>query len=254
MLPVLFKVGTFPIHTWGILLMVGFLCATARGARSAQRYGAKSADIWDCALGGLFAGVVGGRIGFVIQSPTYFAAHPGESVALWDGGMTSFGGLIGGVAMGVYLAHKRGIKPADAADIAAIGLPIGMFFGRLGCLLNGCCYGHVCALPWAMHFFPEGHGDTGPVHPTQLYEVLGMVVVYAVLTWLERRRAFPGQLLLVFALLYSVVRFIVEIWRAQDGPQSVKLGLSTGHWFSILVVVLAGGLYAFLARRAAASR
>lgn len=251
MLPVLFKVGTFPIHTWGILLMVGFLCATARGARSARRYGATPEAVWDCALGGLFAGVVGGRIGFVLQNPKYFSAHPGEIVALWDGGMTSFGGLIGGVAMGVYLARKRGMTPADAADIAAIGLPIGMFFGRIGCLLNGCCYGHACALPWAMRFFPEGHGDTGLVHPTQIYEALGVALIYGVLTLMERRRAFPGQLLIAFAGLYGAVRFVVEIWREQDGPQSIVGGLSTGQWFSLAVVVLAAALYAFRARRAA---
>lgn len=250
MLPVLFKVGSFPIHTWGLLLMVGFLLATARGARSARRYGSTPDAIWDCALGGLFAGVVGGRIGFVVQRLGDFMKHPLEIFALWDGGMTSFGGLIGGVGMGVYLAKKRGVTLGDAADIAGIGLPIGWFFGRLGCLLNGCCYGHACAAPWAMHFYPEGHGDTGPVHPTQLYEALGMALLYGLLTRLERRRAFPGQLLLVYVLGYSAVRFVVEIWREQDGPGSVIAGLSSGQWFSLALIAVAGVVYAALARRA----
>ena len=249
MLPVLFKVGSFPIHTWGLLLLIGFVLAALRGVRHAPRYGATGDTVWDASLAGLFGGVIGGRLAFVAQNLPFFSQNPGKIFAIWDGGMTSFGGLIGGIAVGIWIAYKRGVNPWDAGDLAAVSVPIGYGIGRIGCLLNGCCYGGACSLPWAMHFHPEGVSDTGPVHPTQIYSAFAALVMYLILAWMEKRRQFRGQLVLLFCILYGIYRFIVEFWREGATAEVALVHLTTGQIASLVVALLAAGFYPLLARR-----
>jgi phosphatidylglycerol:prolipoprotein diacylglycerol transferase len=249
MLPVLFTIGSFKLHTWGLLLLIGFFVAVSRAARMAPRYGFTRDALWDCSLIGLLGGVIGGRLAYVAQNIPYFTGHPGEILAVWTGGMTSFGGFLGGIAAGLLAARKRGMNVADAADLAAPSLAIGYFFGRIGCLLNGCCYGRACALPWAIHFHPDGQGDTGAVHPTQLYSALAAAVIFVVLRFLEPRRAFKGQLILVFAILYGIYRFVVEFWREGATAEIALAHLTSGQLASLAVSLIATGLYLVLARR-----
>lgn len=251
MLPVLFHVGNYPLHSWGVLLMVGFLLAALRAVKAAEvLYQIPRDALWDTSLAGLFGGILGARLAFVLQNLKDYAQHLGEVLAVWKGGMTSFGGLLGGVVVGLLVARKRGLDVRDVCDAAAPSLAIGLFFGRIGCLLNGCCYGHTCSLPWAMEFHPDNGAETGRVHPTQLYDALGAALIYAFLTLvMEKRRAFKGQLLLLFIILYGLSRFVVEFWRAQSGEQSVVGGLSTGQWASILIAAVAAALWPVLAKK-----
>lgn len=245
MLPVLFHIGSYPVGSWGLLLMVAFVAGAVRAVVAAEKlYGVPRDPLWDASLYGLFGGVLGGRLAFVLLNPKQYLTHPGEVFAVWQGGMTSFGGLIGGVGVGLFIAKKRGLNVLDVCDAAGPSLAIGWFFGRIGCLLNGCCYGHVCTQPWAMEFHPKDGPITGRVHPTQLYDALGMALTFAFLTLvLEKRRAFRGQLLLVFLILFGVVRFVVEFWREQSGTESIIAGLSTGQWASIAVAAVALALW-----------
>ena len=249
MRPVLFHIGSFPLRSWGLLLMIAFLMAMWRATKVAPRYGIKSEDYGDAAMWGLLGGVLGGRLFYVFQNLKSYLAHPQDIFAVWQGGMTSFGGLLGGVWLGIVVCKKKGMNVWDALDIAAPSLAIGMFFGRLGCLLNGCCYGHQCELPWAMSFYPENEPAKLGVHPTQIYEMIGVAIAFALLMALEKRRAFRGQLFLAFCVLYGIVRFVVEIWREQAGAGSVKAGLSTGQWASIAVVLVAGAFWPMLAKK-----
>ena len=252
MYPVLFHVGTFKLHTWGLMLLIGFTLAVLRAVKAAPRYGFDPAVIWDCSLIGLFGGVLGGRLAFVIQEwGAYFSHHPSEILMIWTGGMTSYGGIVGGLGAGIWAAKKRGMDVGDAADLAAVSFPIGYFFGRLGCFFNGCCYGTRCDAPWAITFHDEGGTLHDHVHPTQLYAVLAAALIYMILSALEKRPRlrFRGELLPIFAMLYGIYRFIVEIWRAQDGPQSFKAGLSTGQWASLAALIVAGALFFLIPRR-----
>ncbi len=249
MLPVLFKIGPFTLHSWGLLLLVAFLAATFRAVKRAPRYGIAPDAIWDCSLIGLLGGIVGGRLAFVAQQASYFASHPGEILAIWTGGMTSFGGLIGGVAAGVWAAKRRGIKVGDAADLTAVSLPIGYAIGRIGCFLNGCCHGSKCSLPWAVEFKHDGGVSTGLVHPAQLYSAIAGLLIYGVLVLLERRRTFPGQLLLVFMALYGVYRFLVEFVREGATAEVLAAGLTTGQIASLATVIAAGIAMVVMAKR-----
>jgi prolipoprotein diacylglyceryl transferase len=253
--PVLFQIGSRPIYAWGVLLMIGFLLATWRAARNAPRYGIAPEDLWDGALFGLLGGIVGGRLVYVALAWDHFATRPAEIVQIWTGGMTSFGGLIGGVLAGLLVARLRKMNVADAADLTAVSLPIGYGIGRFGCFLNGCCHGGRCDLPWAVSFPHGDHGvPTGPVHPAQLYSVLASVIMFAVLVTVEKRRRFRGQLILLFSMMYGVYRFVVEFFR--EGVTASLSGiahLTQAQVACLLIVAGAAVLYALLARRHAAS-
>lgn len=253
MLPILFHIGSFPLRSWGLLLMIAFLMGAWRASKAAPRYGIKVEDYWDASLAGLFGGVLGGRLGYVLQNLSTYLEDPKKAIfsiaAVWQGGMTSFGGLLGGIAVGLYVCKKKGMNLWDAIDLGAPSLAIGMFFGRIGCLLNGCCYGHKCELPWAMDFHPDEHTAILGVHPTQLYEALGVAIAYVILISLEKRRAFRGQIFLAFCVLYGTVRFVVEIWREQSGVESIKAGLSTGQWASLGVALIAVAAWPLLAKK-----
>jgi phosphatidylglycerol---prolipoprotein diacylglyceryl transferase len=251
MYPVLFQIGSFKLHAWGLLLLVGFLAAVWRATRAAPRYNFDPALVWDCSLLGLFGGVVGGRIAFILQELPHYAKNPAEIFMIWTGGMTSYGGIIGGLAVGIWAAKKRGMNVGDAADIAAVSMPIGYFFGRLGCFLNGCCYGTHCDAPWGITFKDESGLLHERVHPTQLYSMLASVLMYGVLVFLEKRprRRYRGELLPLFAALYGLYRFIVEFWRAQGSDKSFVSGLSSGQWMSLAAFIIGLGLYFFLPKQ-----
>ena len=254
MYPVLFHVGSRPIYAWGLLLMVGFLLAAWRGARVARRYGLAPEDVWDASLVGLLGGIIGGRLVYVALEWKHFAANPVEIFQIWTGGMTSFGGLIGGVLAGLAVARLRKMNVADSADLAAVSLPIGYGIGRIGCLLNGCCYGGQCDLPWAVNFRHADGTMTGPSHPAQLYSAAAALVMYLVLAWVERRRRFRGQQILLFCVMYGVYRFLIEFVR--EGATASLSGiahLTQAQVACVFIVAGASALYAMLARRAAAS-
>ena len=207
MLPILFHIGPFPVHSWGVLLMIGFLVGGWRAAKNAPRYGFKPEDVWDVSLFGLLGGVLGGRIGFVVQEP-HFWERPQQMLAIWDGGMAFYGGLLGGILAGVLTCRAKKMRVADMADLAAPSLALGYIFGRIGCFLNGCCYGGVCDLPWAIRF-PDEHVPgvlTPPSHPAQLYSSLGgtAYLPFALLP-LEKHRKFRGQVMYVFLFLYGAL-------------------------------------------------
>jgi len=250
-LPVLFKIGSFPVHSWGLLLMAGFLLASWRAAKYGPRYGFAREDVWDVALIGLFGGVVGARLAFVALNSHYFLLHPAEIVAIWTGGMTFYGGLGGGILAGVLACRAKGMNVADMADLAAVSFPLGYFLGRIGCFLNGCCFGGVCDLPWAVQFHKPDGSLTPPSHPAQLYSAFISVFIYLALLPLERHRKFRGQVMLAYIFLYGIYRFFIEFVREGVTADPSGIGaLTQGQVASLLLSFGAAVAYAFLAWRA----
>jgi phosphatidylglycerol:prolipoprotein diacylglycerol transferase len=238
------------------MLLIGFLAAVWRATKAAPRYHFDPGAVWDCSLLGLFGGVLGGRLAFILQELPYYSKHPTEILMIWTGGMTSIGGLVGGLGVGLWAARKRKFHIGDAADLAAVSVPIGYFFGRLGCFLNGCCYGTKCDAPWAMSFKDEAGLIHDHVHPTQLYAMVAALAIFAVLAWRERqpRLRYRGELLPLFSVLYGIYRFVVEVWRAQSEAHPPGGGLSSGQWAALAMVLVGLGLFFFLPKRTDDSR
>jgi phosphatidylglycerol---prolipoprotein diacylglyceryl transferase len=231
MYPELFRIGNFPINTYGVFLALAFLCAILVTVKLATRDGLPRERIYDLSLWMLLGGLVGSKMLMLFTEPEY-RANPLQLISLdfLRSGGVFYGGLIGAVLVGYLLMKRYRLPWWKTADACAPGIAIGNFFGRQGCFAAGCCWGKPTDLPWGVKFTELGHEITGvPIdahlHPTQLYESFAMLLVFVVLLWLHKRKRFDGQVVLFYGLLYSVVRFSIEFVR--DDPRGDILGLTT---------------------------
>jgi phosphatidylglycerol:prolipoprotein diacylglycerol transferase len=246
MYPVLFRIGNFPINTYGVFLALAFLCAILITVKLAERDGLPRQKIYDLSLWMLLASLIGSKVLMFFTEPEY-RDHPFQLLSLdfLRSGGVFYGGLLGAVLTGYFLMRRYKLPWWKTADACAPGIAIGNFFGRQGCFAAGCCWGKPTNLPWGVKFTELGHEITGvpidvPLHPTQLYESFSMLIVFFFLLWLHRHRRFNGQVILVYALLYSIVRFAIEFVR--DDPRGDILGLTsmTGLSTSQLISVIVG--------------
>jgi len=281
------------VPAYFLLLLTGFIFATACGAIWARRIGKNPDVIVDLGLACLLAGVAGGRILHVIADgyfmdyvhlctdpskvdwhveqaacvPKYHGVwdvaagvcHPATRdcfrwAMFWSGGLTYYGGFIGATAMAMYLLKKDRFPFWKAADMAGFTIPLGLAFGRMGCLLAGCCFGAECELPWAVAFPPRSPASESQaklhelassglwshyVHPTQIYESLASLGIAAVcLFWVHPRKRYDGEVFAAFLALYAIVRFLLEYLRRDD--RGGLLGLSTSQYLGILMLAAAG--------------
>ncbi len=191
-----------------------------------------------------------------VWDETARVCHPRERncfawAAFWAGGLTYYGGLLGASAYAVYFLRREKFAFWKAADMAGFVVPLGLAWGRMGCFLAGCCFGRQCSLGWAVRFpafspASELHARSHrmaheglvslPVHPTQLYESAGSLIIALVAyTVVNPRKRFDGQVFLFFLASYSVLRTALEIWREDD--RGGVLGLSTSQWISIGILI-----------------
>lgn len=169
------------------------------------------------------------------------------------GGLVFYGGLIGAIISGILFIRLRKLPLWAMSDVLAPSIALGYVFGRIGCLMNGCCYGAACHLPWAIRY-PAGHethpvgGEAIPVHPTQVYDSLLNLVLYAGLAWLYRRKKFDGQVFAVYLVGYAITRSTVELFRG-DYPQLYAGWITPAHIVSALILAAGAGLYLYLPRK-----
>jgi len=246
MYPEIFHIGNFPINTYGVLLAVAFLCAILIAVRLARRDGLPGEKIYDLSLWMLLAGLIGSKILMMFTEPEY-RDNPALLLSLdfLRSGGVFYGGLLGAVLAGYFLMKRYKLPWWKTADACAPGIAVANFFGRQGCFAAGCCWGKPTTLPWGVKFTEAGHQITGvPIdtylHPTQLYESFAMLLVFFFLLWLHRRKRFDGQVILAYALLYSVIRFAIEFVR--DDPRGDVFGLTslTGLSTSQLISLVVG--------------
>lgn len=249
MYPEIFRIGSFPINTYGVLLAVSFLCAIMVSVRLAARDGLPREKIYDLSLWMLLAGLVGSKIMMLFTEPDY-RADPLQLLSLdfLRSGGVWYGGLLGAVLVSYWLMRRYQLPWWKTADAFAPGIAIGNFFGRQGCFAAGCCWGKPTSLPWGVKFTEAGHEITGVptdthLHPTQLYESFAMLLVFLFLLWLHKRKRFSGQVILAYALIYSIIRFAIEFVR--DDPRgdvfglTSLTGLSTSQMISLIIGITA---------------
>lgn len=256
MYPELFRIGNFPVNTYGVFLALAFLSAILITVRLAGREGLPRERIYDLSLWMLLASLIGSKVLMFLVEPEY-REHPLQLLSLdfLRSGGVFYGGLIGAVLTGFFLMKRYQLPWWKTADVCAPGIAIGNFFGRQGCFAAGCCWGKPTSLPWGVQFTELGHQITGVpldahLHPTQLYESFSMLLVFFFLLWLHKRKRFDGQVILLYALLYSVIRFAIEFVR--DDPRGDIMGLTTLTGLStsqlIGVAVAAGALVLLIIR------
>lgn len=248
MYPVLFEVFGVPVRSYGLMLVFGFILAIVLAWRRGAKYGADLDTILDLGVVLLVSGVIGARIGWVLQEWPSYRANPISVLYIWQGGLTYYGGLAAGVLAGLWYSHRRRISFWRWADLCAPSIALGYAVARIGCFLNGCCYGSPTDLPWGCTFrTPDGL--TPPSHPSQLYATLVNLAIAGVLLWWDRRDGKQGQIFWGFLLLHGLYRFLDEFTRAGTTSTYLIPRLLTDAQAVALLVVVIGALGLLWSRR-----
>ncbi|NOZ78425.1 MAG: prolipoprotein diacylglyceryl transferase [Acidobacteria bacterium] len=251
--PIAFSLGPLHVHWYGLMYVAGFLAGWALGRRRAAHPGSgwSGEDVDRLVVYGAFGVLLGGRLGYILfyNLPTY-AAHPLEVFAIWQGGMSFHGGLLGVLTAVWLFARRTGRTFFEVTDFLAPLVPIGLGAGRIGNFINGELWGKVSHLPWAV-VFPDPRAGGVPRHPTELYEAFLEGIVLFIILWIYSKRPRPRMAVSgLFLLGYGVFRFAVEFVRLPD-PQ---LGYLAFGWVTMgqilsTPMILAGAALLWLAYR-----
>ena len=207
--------GPVKVRSWGTMLMVGFGAALAWTAYSARGEGdLRLDDLIDMTIAILIGAIVGARVVSAILNLSDFAEHPEQLLRVWEGGLSFHGGLIGGWIAGSIMVVRRKMGYGRMVDLLMPSIALGYAITRIGCFLNGCCYGVATDLPWGVCFH-ELQGIEGTIvrHPTQLYAVAANIGIFFLMLWIRPHLRMPGHLAPVYLGLYSVYRFLNEFPR-----------------------------------------
>ncbi len=270
--------GSLTVASYGFMIMCGFLLALYLALRRARHHGVSPEALFDSAIALLLGGIIGARLFFVAQfwEELHFGQNPIEIIRIDKGGLVFYGGLIGGTMALLIMMWKKKMPFRATLGVAASVIPLAHAFGRMGCFLNGCCYGHitessvgVCfprvledgtvqnemynvgsrhivgSLPFLDHLqrIPPLVSKTShwsqPVHATQLYAVGYNLIIFGVLSyWLSRRHR-AGEVAWMYCVLYGIARFGNEILRATE---PMMLGMSVAQWICIPLIVFGIGM------------
>lgn len=251
--PIALQLGRFTITSYGAMVALAFVAGLWTASRRSARDGIPGEKILDLGPWLIVGAILGARILYVTSywREEFSGRSVMEIFAVWRGGLVFYGGLIGASLACVLYARWKRVPLWKLADVLAPSVALGSVFGRLGCLLNGCCYGSACHLPWAITFPPESRSAPPgvPLHPVQLYDSLLNLVCYLGLAWLYRRKKFDGQVFAVYLVAYAFLRSFVEMFRG-DYPQHYLGGWATPAQLLSIAILAAGlGLLVVLRRR-----
>lgn len=247
MLPQLFKLGPLTIQTVGVLHTLGIVTAIWWAWRKAPLFEIEKDDILNLSGTLVLWAVIGARAFSILfdGSLSWYLQNPMQMLMVWHGGFTFYGGFLFAATAGIWYVRRHGLDGWKIADLLSPALALGIAVGRLGCLASGDSYGKVTGVPWAITFTdPHSLAPIGlPLHPTQLYAVIGALLVFALLGYWNRRREFNGELFLVFMMGYAVERSFVEIFR--NDPRGVYLNgwVSTSQIISLFVFIAGVWMY-----------
>ncbi len=215
--PILIKLGPITIYSYGVMVAVGFGLATLLIYRCASKFNVNKDMIIDLAIIILIAGMVGARLLYILLNLNYYIANLLEIPNLSKGGLVWYGGFLSALFASAWYIRKKGFNFWNVGDLMAPYIALAQAIGRIGCFLNGCCYGI------------EGH-------PVQIYSSLLLLAIFAILRLWQDRRHFAGEIFLAYCILYSSKRFSIEFLRG-DNPRIIY-GLTLSQFISILVILI----------------
>lgn len=253
--PAILRIGPVSIRWYGMMYIIGFASSYFLVSYQIKKKSLNlSKGFVDSLYSYLILGLlIGARLGYVIfYNISYYIQHPFEIFAIWYGGMSFHGGLIGSIIAGIIVCRKFEIDFWQIADIIIVTAPIGFGLGRLGNFINGELYGRMTNVPWAM-VFPAG--GPYPRHPSQLYEfLLEGAFLFIILWFLKDRELKPGILSSLFLILYGLFRFFVEFFREPDPQLGFILGPFTmGQILSVVMITLGMGILFYKSKSGRAS-
>jgi phosphatidylglycerol:prolipoprotein diacylglycerol transferase len=190
------------------------------------------------------SGLAGAYLVFVAFHFHDYLHNPWRFLNVFAGGLVFFGGLLGILIVAFFYPGRHGFAWRPSMDALAMGLPVGQSIGRIGCFLAGCCSGRPSDLPWAVHYSLPRFSNCQRLHPTQLYEALLLLLVFAVVYLQRRRKRFDGQTMLTYLFLASWVRFGLEFFRAPaDYRGPIFWGMPMTQIFALFLALTSGVLW-----------
>jgi len=230
MFPEICKIGPFTVYAYGLALVAAFVVAINLAMRQAKKEGISPELIFNFAFTVFLCGIAGARIFYILSDLNFFLANPREMIMLQHGGLAWFGGMIAGSISGLIYLKVKGLNIFKALDLLVPFLALAQSIGRIGCLLNGCCYGR--------------HSDFGlyfSVHeavliPTQMYSSFLLLIIFIVLRFLQDRPHAQGAIFFAYLFLYGAKRFGIEFLR--DDSSRIFLGLTGFQCLSLAVFLI----------------
>lgn len=255
--PILYSFGPFHLRAYGLALAAAFLAGSWLVLKRGPARGIREEVLTGLIAWILISSVVGARLLFVVAHPDQFASV-WDALRIWEGGLTQYGGLIAAVlASWIYLRRARQAF-LPVADLVAPSLALGEGITRIGCFINGCCFGRACSTSWAVHFPPHSYasqtlGAGVGVWPSQLFLSAGLLLAFFFLLWAERWRLGLGGIFGLFLVLQGVIRYAVDYTRyyePSDRFAATAPLLETHSQLIALLLFLAGVVFLVRARRA----
>lgn len=247
MKPELFSIGSFTVYSYGLMMAIGIIACVWVAERRAPKLGLEKDRIFDLAVWGVVGGILGAKILYWIVEWKAIAANPSLLLDVGNG-FVVYGGLMGGVFGGWLYCHVKKLDFLKYLDLAVPSIALAQGFGRIGCLMAGCCYGRETD-SWFHVVFHESHIAPNGVSliPTQLISSAANFAHFALLIWLAKKMKGDGQLSGVFLICYSIGRALIEMLR--DDPRGAVGGLSTSQFISLFTLVLGAAMVYFCGRR-----
>lgn len=239
--PIICKLGLLIVYSYGLILGVAFLIASYLASIRARKENINPDRIFYLLFIIFISGIIGSRIFYVVENIDYYSRNVAEIMMLSRGGLSWFGGLITGIISGIIYLKLKSLPFYKIADLIVPFLALGQAIGRIGCLLNGCCFGKTSEFGF---YFQTQHLI---LIPTQLYSSLILILIFILLRYLQEKPHKQGQLFFTYLLFYSLKRFAVEFWRA-DNPD-ILYGLTLFQIISILIFGFSLSKLIFLSRK-----
>ncbi|MDP2938217.1 MAG: prolipoprotein diacylglyceryl transferase [Candidatus Omnitrophota bacterium] len=231
MYPEICKIGPLIIYSYGLMLAIAFLVSSTLAVFQAKKQNINPDIIFNFCFIVFVSGIIGARILYIIENINYYLKEPLEIIILARGGLSWFGGLFLGFLFGIVYLKKRKLSLYRILDLMSPFVALGQAIGRVGCLLNGCCFGRIAK--FGIYF---------PAHnlvliPTQIYSSLALVFIFVFLRFLQGRPHKEGEIFFAYLLFYSIKRFFIEFWRADN--EIILFGLTLFQLISIVIFCLA---------------
>jgi phosphatidylglycerol:prolipoprotein diacylglycerol transferase len=262
--PELFKIGPIVVRAYGVMLFMSFVVGLFYVRYKAKHKKISPDFVTNLSFLVIFAGIIGARLFYVFYHWSEFSGNLLDIINPFGGGGTIgiaglnlYGGLIFAIGAGIIYIIIKKAPFLDTLDIFAPPIALGTFFTRIGCFLNGCCFGKQCDLPWGMHFpensIPYAIFQDQAIHPTQLYMSFYGLALFLVLHYLDRKDHFSGMLFAIFLIVEGFFRFVIEFVRYYEQamiPNLFGMEMTYNHLVAAILFILGWALFFYLRKRA----
>lgn len=246
MIPILLEIGPLKVHAYGAALALSFLLGSFWVTSRSRKLGYRDDHMMELFWWILISALIGSRVYYAFQHADDFNDDFLGIFKIWGGGLTQYGGVIGALLIGGLYIRSRSWPWREVVDLIAPTLALGEAITRIGCFLNGCCFGKLCELPWAVTYPAGAHANHvhggAPIHPSQLYLMVGNGLLFVALAYIQPRLRGSGRVLSLYLVFSSVIRFLVDFTRHYEVSDHISpFGMTMTHsqWVSIGFILLA---------------